>query len=308
MQFELNRRMLLAASACLVAARARAAERLPVVATFSILADFVQRVGGDRIALTTLVGPGADAHVYSPSPADARALAGARLVFVNGLGFEGWVSRLIRSSGTKAAIVTATSLVRPLKAEKGGHSHGHAHGHDHGEQDPHAWQNVGNARLYVKAILAAFIAADPEGRAVYEANARVYDSELERLDAEVREAVGRIPADRRKIITAHDAFQYFERAYGVDFISPRGVSTAAEPSPQAVARLIRQIRESRTPAVFLENITDPRLMKRIADETGARIGGTLHSDALTPPGGAAPSYVELMRHNVRQIVGALAVS
>lgn len=305
---DLNRRSFLAAAACLMAAPGRAAERLAVVATFSILADFVQRVGGDRIALTTLVGPGADAHVYSPSPADARSLSGARLVFVNGLGFEGWVSRLIRSSGTKAAVVTAASLVRPLKAQSDGHGHGHSHGHDHGAHDPHAWQDVGNARLYVKAILAAFVAADPEGRAVYEANARAYDAELEKLDTEVREAIGRIPADRRKIITAHDAFQYFERAYGVDFISPRGVSTAAEPSPQAVARLIRQIRESRTPAVFLENITDPRLMKRIADETGARIGGTLHSDALTPPGGAAPTYVELMRHNVRQLVGALAVS
>lgn len=306
MQFALSRRSFLAAAAGLAAARAWASERLPVVATFSILADFVQRVGGDRIALTTLVGPGADAHVYSPSPADARALAGARLVFVNGLGFEGWVSRLIRSSGTKAAIVTAASLVRPIRAQKSGH--GHAHGHDHGEQDPHAWQDVGNARLYVKAILAGFVAADPAGRAFYEDNARAYDAELERLDAEVREAIGRIPAERRKIITAHNAFAYFERAYGLDFISPRGVSTAAEPSPQAVARLIRQIRESRTPAVFLENITDPRLMKRIADETGARIGGTLHSDALTPPGGAAPTYVELMRHNARQLVGALAVS
>lgn len=289
-------------------ARATEGDRLPVVATFSILADFVQQVGGPRIALTTLVPAGADAHVYSPTPADARALAAARLVFVNGLGFEGWVSRLIRSSGTKARVVTATSRIRPLRTEKGGHAHSHGHGHSHGENDPHAWQSVANAKLYVEAILAAFVETDPDRRTAYEADARAYLARLDELEGEVRAAVSRIPADRRRIITAHDAFQYFERAYGVDFVSPRGVTTAAEPSPQAVARLIRQIRENRIPAVFLENIADQRIMKRISDESGARIGGTLHSDALTPADGPAPTYIDLMRHNVRQLVGALAVS
>lgn len=287
-------------------AQAQPATPIPVVATFSILADFVKQVGGERVAVTTLVAAGADAHVYSPTPADARALAGARLVFVNGLGFEGWVNRLIRSSGTRATVVTASAGVRPLKAEKGGHDHGH--GHSHGENDPHAWQSVANVRLYVETIRAALAAADAAGAEVYGANARRYLASLDELESEIRSSITRIPADRRRIITAHDAFQYFEKAYGVDFVSPRGVSTAAEPSPQQIARIIQQIRRDKIPAVFLENISDPRLIKRIADETGARIGGTLYSDALTPAGGPASTYIDLMRHNVRQLVGALVVS
>jgi zinc/manganese transport system substrate-binding protein len=280
---------------------------IPVVATFSILADFVRQVGGDRLALTTLVEPGGDAHVYTPTPADARALVAARLVIINGLGFEGWVSRLIKSSGTKATVITATRGIVPLKTEKGGHDHGHA-GHGHGENDPHAWQSAANAKAYVGNVLAALVAADPAGSQVYEANAKAYASRLDGLEADIRASIASIPADRRKVITSHDAFQYFEKAYGIDFISPRGISTSAEPSPQAVGRIIRQIKAEKIPAVFLENISDQRLMKRIADETGARIGGTLYSDALTPAGGPAAGYVEMMQHNVRQIAGALAVS
>jgi zinc/manganese transport system substrate-binding protein len=303
----------LAASALVPAPQARAQSSTPsspmrVIASFSILADFVRQVGGARVAVRSLVPAGGDAHVYTPTPADARMLAEARLVIVNGLGFEGWVNRLIRSSGTKAAIITASSGVRPLKAEGGGHSHGHSHGHAHGENDPHAWQSVANVKLYVAAIAAGLIGADPDGRAAYEAAAAAYQAELDALDAEIKSGVARIPADRRKIITSHDAFHYFERAYGVDFISPRGVSTAAEPSPQAVARIIRQIKAERIAAVFLENVTDQRLMRRIAEETGARIGGTLYSDALTAADGPAPTYVAMMRHNLKQITGALASS
>ncbi len=304
----LSRRALLAASAAgllLPASQTFAqAAPLPAVATFSILADFVRQVGKERVEVSSLVPAGGDAHVYAPTPADARTVAQARLVFVNGLGFEGWVNRLIRSSGTKATVVTATSGVRPLKAEKGAHSHGH--GHDHGDTDPHAWQSVANAKLYVTAIAAALVAADPAGKDAYEANARAYQGELDRLEADIRAGIARIPADRRKIITAHDAFQYYERAYGLDFVSPRGVTTSAEPSPQAVARLIQQIRREKIGAVFLENVTDRRLMERIAAETGARIGGTLYSDALTGPDGPAPTYVAMMRHNLAQFTGALA--
>lgn len=279
----------------------------PVVATFSILADFVGQVGGNRLGLTTLVAPGGDAHVYTPSPADARALAAARLVFINGLGFEGWVNRLIKSSATKATIVTTTRGITPLKTEKGAHGHGHA-GHSHGESDPHAWQAVANAKLYVANILAALVAADPAGTQDFEANAKAYTARLDALETEIRATVARIPADRRKVITSHDAFQYFEKAYGIDFISPRGISTSAEPSPQAVGRIIRQIKSEKIPAVFLENISDQRLMKRIADETGAKVGGTLYSDALTPAGGPASTYIDLMQHNLRQIAGALAAA
>jgi len=308
-----RRQILLAFSAAALApavtasrASAQAAAPMPVVATFSILADFVKQVGGDRIALTTLVAPGADAHVYSPTPADARALAAARLIFVNGLGFEGWVNRLIRSSGTKATIVTATAGIRPIRAEK---SHGHSHaGHDHGENDPHAWQSVSNAKVYVANVLSALSAADPAGKDTYEANAKAYTASLDALERDMRSGLGALPAERRKIITSHDAFRYFEQAYGVTFISPRGLSTSAEPTPQAVGRIIRQIRAEKIPAVFLENISDQRLMKRIADETGARIGGTLHSDALTPAGGPATTYVEMMRYNLRQLTTALGAA
>jgi zinc/manganese transport system substrate-binding protein len=286
-------------------AAAQAQATLPAVATFSILADFVRQIAGERLALTTLVTAGADAHVYSPTPGDARALAAARLVFVNGLGFEGWVNRLIRSSGTKATVVTATKGITALKAEQA--DHGSA-GHNHGGNDPHAWQSVTNARIYVANILAALTEADPAGKSIFEANAKNYGSQLDALELEIRSALARVAVDRRKVITSHDAFQYFEKAYGIEFISPRGVSTSAEPSAQAVGRIIRQIRAEKIPAVFLENITDGRLMKRIADETGARIGGTLYSDALTPPGGPASTYITMMQHNVRQIVGALVTA
>jgi zinc/manganese transport system substrate-binding protein len=203
--------------------------------------------------------------------------------------------------------VTASRGVPALKAE-GGHSHAHGHGHSHGEHDPHIWQNPALIKTYVANIRDALISADAAGRETYERQAASYTAALDALDAEVKAAISRIPQDRRRILTAHDAFQYFERAYGVDFISPRGVSTEAEPSAQQVARLIRQIRDQRISAVFLENVTDPRLAKRIADETGARIGGTLFSDALSAPDGPAPTYIELIRHNVRQLVTALSPS
>jgi zinc/manganese transport system substrate-binding protein len=312
-----SRRDLLAGSAALSAtlafssgARSQASSPpLPVVATFAILADFVARVGADRVVLTSLVALGGDAHVYSPTPADSRALAAARLVFVNGLGFEGWVNRLITSSGTKATIVTATAGVRPLKAEEGGQGHSHGSGSgsgSHGEVDPHAWQSVANAKIYVANIAAALISADPAGKDGFEARAKAYGTDLDALDAEIRAGIARIPAARRRIITSHDAFQYFEKAYGIDFASPRGLSTSAEPSPQAVGRIIRQIKAEKIPAVFIENLSDERLMKRIADETGARIGGTLYADTLTPAGGPASTYIEMIRHNLRQLTAALA--
>ncbi len=310
---QLDRRQCLAVSAASLAglmitgrtSAALAQSALPAVATFSILADFVKQIAGERLALTTLVSAGADAHVYSPTPADARALAAARLVFVNGLGFEGWVSRLIRSSGTKATVVTATNGVTALKTEQA--DQGHA-GHSHGENDPHAWLSVANAKVYAANILAALLVADPAGKDIFEANAKAYGAQLDALDADIRVSLARVSPEKRKVITSHDSFRYFEKAYGIAFISPRGVSTSAEPSAQAVGRIIRQIRAEKIPAVFLENITDGRLMKRIADETGARIGGTLYSDALTPPGGPASTYVAMMQHNVREIVSALVVA
>jgi zinc/manganese transport system substrate-binding protein len=282
-----------------------APQPLPVVATFSILADLVQQVGGPRVAVTSLVAPGGDAHVYSPTPGDARMLSAARAVVVNGLGFEGWMSRLVRSSGTQAPVITATTGVTTLK-EEARQAHGHSHGHSHGGPDPHAWQSVANVKVYVRNIANGLAAADKAGEEDYRARAAVYTQTLDALEADVRAGIAGIPRERRKVIVSHGAFLYFEKAYGIGFISPRGVSTSAEPSPQAVARLIQQIRREKVPAVFLESITDQRLMRRIAEESGARIGGTLYSDALTPPGGPASTYVDLMRHNLRQLVTALS--
>ncbi len=275
-----------------------AQDKLKVVATFSILADFVKNVGGDRVAVTALVGPNGDAHVYQPTPTDAKMLSEARVVFANGLGFEGWINRLIKASGSKAPMIVATKDIKPRKSED-------AHGHGHGDADPHAWQSVANARLYVTSIREGLIAADPAGKAVYDANATAYLAKLDALDTEVKAEIAKIPADRRKIITTHDAFGYFAAAYGVAFIAPQGVSTESEVSAKDVARIITQIRKQKIPAVFLENISDDRLLKRIGAESGARIGGTLYSDALTDEKGAAPTYIDMMRHNVRQLATAL---
>ncbi len=297
----MSKRLLFAATVlCGVAAStvAHAQEKLQAVATFSILADMVQNVGGDRIALTTLVGRNADAHVYSPAPADARKLSHAKVVFTNGLGFEGWINRLIKASGTKAPVVVASRGVKPRKG-------GHAQGHDHGDADPHAWQSVANAKIYVGNIRDGLVAADPAGRAVYEANAAAYLAKLDALDKAVRAAVERVPAERRRVITSHDAFGYFKDAYGIDFIAPQGVSTESEVSARDLARIITQIKKQKIPAVFLENIVDQRLAKRIADETGAKIGGTLYSDALTDEAGDAPTYIDLIRHNIKALSDAL---
>jgi zinc/manganese transport system substrate-binding protein len=284
-------------AALLFAATASAQEKLKVVATFSILGDLVKNVGGDRVEITTLVGPGADAHVYSPAPSDAKKMADAEVVFVNGLGYEGWMSRLAKAARGNAPVVVTTRGIKERKAV--GHDHGH------GGTDAHAWQSVANAKVYVANIRDALVAADPQSKAIYEANAATYLAKLDDLDREVRIAVAAIPADRRKIITNHEAFGYFKQDYGVDFIAPQGVSTEAEPSARDVARIITQIKKQKIPAVFLENITDARLMQRISLESGARIGGRLFSDALTDANGDAPSYIEMMRHNVRTLAAAL---
>lgn len=276
--------------------------KVPVVATFSILGDFVREVGGDRIDLSVLVGPGSDAHVYAPAPGDAKKLAAAQLIVQNGLGFEGWIGRLIKASNTKARTVVATRGVKPIKAP---HGHGHDHGHNHGDNDPHAWQNVANAKIYVNNIRDGLIAVDPAGKDAYTANAAAYAAKLDALDKEVREAIAKIPQANRKVITNHDAFAYMGAAYGLRFIAPQGISTDAAPSAQSVARIIRQIRQEKIPAVFVENVADTRLAERIAKESGARLGGTLYSDQLSPTGGPAGTYIDMVRHNIRELTAAL---
>lgn len=281
---------------------------LPVVASFSILADFVREVGGDRVSVKALVGPNGDAHVYQPTPADAQALAAARLVVINGLGLEGWMTRLVKAAGSKAPTVTATQGVTTIEAveETDGHDHGSRKPGSAPPADPHAWQSIANARIYVSNIRDGLVQADPAGAEGYKARAAAYLVKLDGLEAEVKAAVQRIPADRRRIITSHDAFGYFGRAYGMAFISPQGVSTETEASARDVARIIRQIRADKIPAVFLENVSDPRLMDRIAKETGARIGGRLYSDALSAQDGPAGTYIDMMRSNIRELGAALS--
>ena len=272
--------------------------RLKVIATFSILADLVRNVGGDRLDIATLVGPNGNAHVYAPSPADAKKVADAAVVFVNGLGFEGWLERLVKASGTKAPIVVATAGIRPLERAD-------AHDHDHGRADPHAWQSVANSKIYVGNIRDALIAIDPAGKAGYEANAAAYLAKLDALDREVRETLAKVPPERRRVVTSHNAFGYFESAYGIRFTAPQGVSTEAEASAKDVAAIISAVRQQKAAAVFLENVTDPRLVRQIADETGAKVGGTLYSDALTDASGDATTYIDLVRHNLRQLANGL---
>jgi zinc/manganese transport system substrate-binding protein len=296
----LNRRdlLLIGASGLVTATPTLAEDRLPVVATFSILGDFVKNVGGDRLQVTTLVGPNGDVHVYSPLASDARKLSVANVVFINGLGLEGWMTRLVTASGTKAPIVIATKSItaRDMRGE-----------HEGGQMvpDPHAWQSVANARIYVANIRDGLVKVDPARASIYDTNAKTYLAELDALEKDVKAAIAKIPVDRRKVITNHNAFGYFGDAYGMEFIAPEGLSTDSEPSAADVAKIITQIRTQKIPVVFLENLTDPRLMQQIAEESGATIGGKLYSDALSEPNGPAGTYIELMRNNVRELEKAL---
>jgi zinc/manganese transport system substrate-binding protein len=276
-------------------AKAQAPDKLPVVATFSVLADFARNVGGERIEVAALVGPNGDTHVYQPKPADAKELGAARLILVNGFGLEGWIDRLIKASGAKAPVVVATKGIKPQQMREEGRV----------ELDPHAWQSIADAKIYVANIRDGLIAADPEGASAYRANANNYLGKLDALEKEVTAEIAKIPPGRRQIITTHDAFGYFGTAYGFRFIAPEGVSTETEASARDVAKIIRQIKAQKIPAVFLENVTDPRLARNIAAESGATIGGTLYSDALSPPNGPASTYIDMMRTNVRELSAAL---
>lgn len=279
---------LLAIAAPPVAAQAR----VNVVASFSILGDFVRNVGGDRVNVTTLVGPNGDVHVYTPAPEDAKRIADARLVVINGLGLEGWLPRLVQSSGGKATVVIATKGITPRNSGSA--------------IDPHAWQSVLNAKVYVSNIGKALEAADPADAEVFRANEERYQEKLDELDREVRAAVAQIPPERRKVISTHDSFGYFAAEYGIAFIAALGVSTDAEPSARDIAAIVSQIKAAKIPAVFSENISDPRLMRQIAAETGASIGGTLYSDSLSPEKGDAPTYIDMVRHNIKALTSALA--
>ncbi|HWA20558.1 MAG TPA: metal ABC transporter substrate-binding protein [Devosia sp.] len=284
-----------AALVTLTIANPAGAAEVSAVASFSILGDMVKVIGGDRVTVTTIVGPNADTHVYEPKPGDAIAVAGADIFFVNGLGFEGWMERFVESTGYKGPLVVATTGIATHTMD------------DEGEvvTDPHAWQSLGNGLVYADNIAAGLCGVDAEGCATYKASAAAYKSEMSALDAEVRAEIAAIPEGKRKVITTHDAFGYFALAYGVSFLAPEGVSTESEASAQDVAKLVEQIRTEGVSALFIENMSDPRLLQQIASETGVTVGGELYADALSEPDGPAPDYLSMFRYNIGQLIPAM---
>ncbi|MCL2644281.1 MAG: zinc ABC transporter substrate-binding protein, partial [Betaproteobacteria bacterium] len=277
-----------------------------VIASFSILGDLTRQIGGERVSVHTLIGPEQNAHAYEPRPSDARRIKRAGLVVLNGLGFDDWLPRLARASGHQGTLLVASNGIRPLPMHsEAKHKKNDSHAH-HGHIDPHAWQDVANVQTYVTNITAALIAADPEGTNVYRANATRYRAELDALDADIRAAIARLPQERRRVVSSHDAFGYFSRAYGLTFLAPVGAAGHSTPGARDVARLIEQLRNEKAPAVFIETIIDPRLIERIRAESGAAMGGTLYSDALSTAEGPASTYIAMMRHNLNTLMAALA--
>jgi zinc/manganese transport system substrate-binding protein len=273
-----------------------AADKLPVMASFSILGDLVQVVGGDRVAVTTLVGPDGDAHVFEPKAADAKNLLQTKLLVTNGLGFEPWAQKLVKAAGYKGQIAVASQGIktRTMPDDKG-----------KSETDPHAWQDPTNVVAYVRNIAAALRKLDPAGASTYQANSEAYSKQLEALDAESKTAFAAIAIDKRKVITSHDAFGYFGAHYGIRFLAPQGMSTETEASAKGVALLIRQIRKEKIKAVFVENMSNPKLLAQLSKDAGVTVGPALYVDALSRPGGPADTYLKLMRYNTMQLAAGM---
>jgi zinc/manganese transport system substrate-binding protein len=290
-----------AATILLALTGASSAQPLKVVATFSVIGDLVRTVGGDSVTVATLVGHGSDAHVYQPTPQDAKSIAGADLVVVNGLGMEGWIDRLIKASGYHGRIVVASEgvAVQTMVEEEGGSGKGKR------VTDPHAWQNLANGRIYVSNIAEALTKADPANADGYAKRAKALTAEIDTMDAWVRQQIAEVPPAKRKIITSHDAFGYFGQAYGVSFLAPVGISTESEPTAAGLGQLIRQIKKEGIKALFIETMTDPRLIEQVAHECGAVVGGTLYSDTLSPEGGPADTYLKMFHHNVPAMTEAM---
>jgi zinc/manganese transport system substrate-binding protein len=268
-----------------------AAEPIDVVVSFTVLDDLVREVGGDYVAVRALVGPDSDAHVYEPTPADVRAVAAARIVVLNGLGFEGWITRLLDSAQFKGPVVIATTGVTARGTGK--------------HPDPHAWQDPRNVHTYVANIAAALAAVMPENAEQIRARETLYLHKLDALDGRLRKEFGEIPAARRRVITTHDAFAYFGASYGIEFLPVQGWTTENEPSPADVARLVSQARSHGVTAVFLENISDPRMMQQFARDTGLQVGGRLHSDALAPRGDPSGTYLGMISNNADLLLGVM---
>ncbi len=281
-----------------------AAEPLPVLTSFSILADITQQVGGERVTVSSLVGPNQDAHVYQPSPQDVKKLLASRVFVVNGLGFEGWIQRLTQSSQYRGQTVVASEKIKPLTV-KTNHGHDHGHRHDHGKGvDPHAWHNPQHVIQYGHTIAQALAKADPAGASYYQQRAQQFEQQLRQLDQSIEQQFAAIPVAQRKVITSHDAFSYLGQRYQIRFIAPQGMSTETEASAASVAKLVKQVRQEKVKALFVENMADQRLLQQISQETGVKIGGKLYSDALSA-GAPASSYIELMQYNAKNLASAL---
>lgn len=286
-----RRTMLLSAAAlALLGGTAHAAEKLQVTASFSILGDIVRVIGGERVAVSMLVGPDQDAHVFEPSPSHARTLLKSRLVVTNGLGFEPWSAKLIRSAGYQGAVVVASTGVKALP------------------QDPHAWQNPHNVIIYAHNIAAALSALDPGSASTYQANAQAYIQELQSLDRWAQEQFSTLPQDKRKVITSHDAFGYFAAQYGITFLAPQGMNTETQPSAKQVAQLIQQMQREKIRAVFVENMSNPKLIAQLSKDTGATMGASLYADALSSADKPGATYLQMMRHNVTQLVAGMKLN
>jgi len=271
------------------------AKPIEAVASFTVIADMVQNVGGDHVHVTSLIGPNGDPHAYEPTPNDAQALKRADLVFVSGLHLEGWLDRLIKASGYQGQPVVLSNGIKTRSMEEDGKR----------ITDPHAWNSAANGVVYVRNIISALQKADPANASDYQAKGDQYIQQLEQLDAYARAQIQAIPSDKRKVLTSHDAFGYFGDAYGVTFLSPLGFSTETEASASDVAKLIKQIKQEHVSTYFFENSSDPRLVKQIADASGAQPGGELYVESLSPADGPAPTYAQMFRYNVDKLTAAM---
>lgn len=267
-----------------------------VVTTFSILQDMVQEIGQDKIEVRNLVEPNQDTHVFEPRPENAKDLAQAKLVVKNGLGFEGWLNRLIKASGYQGKVIEASKGIRPI-----------FYGTRRRRRiaDPHAWHSLENAQIYVDNIVESLSTLLPKDADFFKARAEVYKKSLKTLQEKVQKDLEEIPSEKRTIISNHNAFNYLGRDYGITFYAPLGLSTGSEPSAKAVAKLIEKIRKEKIRAMFVENISNTRLLEQISKETGVKIVGVLYSDALSKPGTEADTYLKLMEYNLSSLIKAL---
>ncbi|CDZ65423.1 Periplasmic solute binding protein [Neorhizobium galegae bv. orientalis] len=297
----ISRRLLLSAALPALMAFSAApalADTLKVVASFTVLGDVVSQVGGKHVKVTNLVGPNGDPHEFEPSPADAKNLKAAQVTFVSGEGLEGWMDRLITASGYKGKPVVVSEGVNTRTMDEDGKT----------VTDPHVWNSPVNVKVWVANIEKALSEADPADAGAFKANAEAYIQKLDAMNAYAHSKFDAVPADRRKVLTSHDAFGYFGREYNVSFLAPLGLSTETEASAADVAKLIEQIKAEGVKTYFLENSNDPRLVKQIAKATAAQPGGELYVESLSDAKGPAPTYEKMFRYNVDQIAAAMAKS